>query len=64
MANHPNRSRFAKWINGLYGLSDEPLRRSAQIALAALEEIMASGDLEDDTAAVAAYETLQSALVE
>jgi hypothetical protein len=64
MTNHPNRSRFAKWVNGLEGLSDEPLRRSAQIALAALDRIITSGDLEDDTAAIAAYEALQAALVD
>ena len=62
--NHPNRSRFARWLNGREGLSDEPLRRSAQIALSALDEIITSGDLEDDTGATVAYEALQAALAE
>jgi len=64
MVNHPNRSRFTKWLNAREGLSDEPLRRAAQIALSALDEILASGDLEDDTGATIAYDALQAALVE
>jgi hypothetical protein len=62
MTNHPNRSRYARWINSLEGLSDEPLPRAAQIQLAALDRAITSGNLEDDTAAVAAYEALQAAL--
>ncbi len=64
MVSHPNRSRFTRWLNKLAGLSDDPLRRSAQIALAALDEIITAGGLEDDTAAVVAYEALQAALAE
>lgn len=62
MINHPNRSRTVKWINSLEGLSDQSLLRSAQIALAAIDEIITSGDLDDDTPAVAAYEELQKAI--
>jgi hypothetical protein len=62
MTNHPNRSRTARWINGLEGLSDEPLLRAAQIALAAIDEIITADVLEDDTPAVAAYEELQAAI--
>lgn len=64
MTNHPNRSRYARWINSLEGLDDEPVRRAAQIALAALDTILTSGDLTDDTAAVAAYDELQNALAQ
>lgn len=64
MVTHPNRSRYARWINSLEGLDDEPVRRAAQIALAALDKIITSGDLTDDTAAVAAYDELQKALAQ
>jgi hypothetical protein len=50
------------WIKKLEGLSDEPLLRAAQIALAAIDEIITSDQLDDDTAAVAAYEELQAAI--
>ena len=62
MTNHPNRSRTARWIKSLEGLSDEPLLRAAQIALAAFDEIITADALDDDTPAVAAYEELQSAI--
>ena len=52
----------AAWIKKLEGLSEQPLLRAAQIALAALDEIITSDQLDDDTPAVAAYETLQSAI--
>ena len=39
MVNHPNRNRFTRWLNQRDGLSDDPLRRAAQIALSAIDEI-------------------------
>ncbi len=51
-----------EWIKKLEGLSDEPLLRAAQIALAAIDEILTSDVLEDDTPAVAAYDALQKAI--
>jgi len=57
-------ARFAKWLNAREGLSDDPLRRAAQIALSALDEIITSGDLEDGTGATVAYDALQAALAE
>lgn len=48
------------FINGLVGLSDEPLRRAAQIALAAIDRVISAGD---GTAELdAAYDALQEAL--
>jgi hypothetical protein len=55
--------RTAQWVRKLQGLSDEPLLRAAQIALAAIDEII-TADLDDDTAVVAAYEALQTAIAE
>lgn len=63
MANHPNRNRFARWLNQLDGLSDDPLRRAAQIALSAISEID-FGELTDDTGMTVAYETLVAVLSE
>jgi hypothetical protein len=56
--------RTAQWIRKLQGLSDEPLLRAAQIALAAIDEIITADVLDDDTAVVAAYEALQTAIAE
>ncbi len=53
-----------EWINKLVGLSDQPLLRAAQIALAAIDEIITADVLDDDTPAVAAYEELQKAIAE
>jgi hypothetical protein len=52
---------ISPWVTKLEGLSDDPLRRAAQIALAALDQVLTSGDLDDDdaTAAVAAYDALK-----
>jgi len=62
MTNHPNRSRFVRWEASLEGLSDEPLRRAAQIALAAIDEILTKNEIADDTGVSVAYDALQSAL--
>lgn len=51
----------AAWIASLDGLSDEPLRRAAQIALAAIDRIMSDGG-SFTPPLEAAYEALQSAL--
>jgi hypothetical protein len=40
------------------------LLRAAQIALAAIDEIITADVLDDDTAVVAAYEALQTAIAE
>jgi hypothetical protein len=56
--------RTAQWIRKLQGLSDEPLLRAAQIALAAIDEIITADVLDDDMAVVAAYEALQTAIAE
>ncbi len=63
MANHPNRNRFARWLNQRDGLSDDPLRRAAQIALSAINEID-FGELTDDTGMTVAYEALVAVLSE
>jgi hypothetical protein len=52
----------AQWIMNLEGLSDQPLLRAAQIALAAIDEIITADLLNDNTAAVAAYDALQTAI--
>lgn len=67
MTNHPNRNRCAIWINTLDGLSDDPLRRAAQIALAAIDEVISNDALSadtDDTGMVVAYEALTAVLAE
>lgn len=64
MANHPDRYQPRIWLTAREGLSDEPMRRAAQIALSALDEILSSGDLSDNTGATVAHEALQAALVE
>jgi len=52
-----------KWISRLEGLSDEPLRRAAQIALAALDRVLTEGEADGSvTQAIAAYDALQTAL--
>lgn len=50
----------AAFLASLDGLSDEPLRRAAQIALKVIERIIAAGDgtIETDVA----YDALQAAL--
>ena len=63
MTNHPSRSRFTRWLNQREGLSDDPLRRAAQIALSAIDEIDFS-DLPDDTGLIVAHDALQAALTE
>jgi len=62
MVNHPNRNRFTRWLNQC-DLSDDPLRRAAQIALSAISEID-FGELTDDTGMTVAYEALVAALSE
>jgi hypothetical protein len=62
MTNHPNRSRYNRWLGSLEGLSNDPLRRAAQIALAAIDDALTTGDVEDDTGLVVAYDALQEAL--
>jgi hypothetical protein len=54
----------AAWLAGREGLSDDPLRRAAQLALAALDQIIGSCSLieADAVAARVAYEALQAAL--
>ena len=37
-----------QWIDCLEGLSDQPLLRAAQIALAAIDEIITAGVLDDE----------------
>lgn len=49
-----------EWIASLEGLSDDPVRRAAQIALAAIDRTLAKDG--GDTEMYAAYETLQAAL--
>lgn len=56
-----NDDRFKNWLNHLEGLSDDPLRRAAQIALSAIAEIDFS-ELTDDTGMTVAYEVLIEAL--
>lgn len=63
MVNHPNRNRFPRWLNRRDGLSDDPLRRAAQIALSAIDEID-FGELTDDTGVTVAYEALVAVLSE
>ena len=63
MVNHPNRNRFSRWLNQRDGLSADPLRRAAQIALSAIDEID-FGELTDDTGMTVAYEALVAALSE
>ena len=63
MVNHPNRNRFTRWLNQREGLSDDPVRRAAQIALSAINEID-FGELTDDTGMTVAYEVLVAALSE
>lgn len=63
MANHPNRNRFSRWLNQRDGLSSDPLRRAAQIALSAIDEID-FGELTDDTGMTVAYEALVAVLSE
>ena len=59
MTNHPNRNRFTRWLNSCEGLSDDPLRRAAQIALAAIDEAISNDAIEgDDTGLTGAYEAL------
>ena len=55
-------TRTAAWIKKLEGLSEQPLLRAAQIALTAIDGIITSNELVDDTGAVAAYEELQAAI--
>ena len=50
----------AEYITSLDGLSDEPLRRAAQIALATIDRIISAGDGTVETDA--AYDALQAAL--
>lgn len=60
----PN-SPVSRYIAGLEGLSDDQLRRAAQIALAAIDQILASDDALSDQGAIAAeaaYNALQDAL--
>lgn len=65
MTNHPNRSRVGRWISSLEGLSDEPLRRAAQIALAAIDETLSNGsELTAETPLIAAYDALQAVLAQ
>jgi hypothetical protein len=52
----------AEWIASLEGLSDEPVRRAAQIALAAIDQYMNEDEDGDGTKLEAAYEALQAAL--
>jgi len=61
MVNHPNRNRFTRWLNQRDGLSDDPFRRAAQIALSAIDEIDFS-ELTDDTGMIVAYEALVAVL--
>lgn len=63
MVNHPNRNRFTRWLNQRDGLSDDPLRRAAQIALSAIDEID-FGELTDATGMTVAYEELVAVLSE
>lgn len=49
-----------QWIASLHGLSDEPVRRAAQIALAAIDRMQM--DDSDRVPLDAAYEALQAAL--
>ena len=63
MVNHPNRNRFTRWLSQRDGLSDDPLRRAAQIALSAIDEIN-FGELTDDTGMTVAYEVLVAVLSE
>jgi len=63
MGNHPNRNRFTRWLNQRDDLSDDPLRRAAQIALSAIDEID-FGELTDDTGMTVAYEALVAVLSE
>jgi hypothetical protein len=52
-----------EWILSLEGLSDEPMRRAAQIALAALRLLDIDGvPMHELVPLVAAYEALQEAL--
>lgn len=48
------------FVGSLEGLSDEPLRRAAQIALAAIDATICIGD--GNAALDAAYQALQTAL--
>lgn len=50
-----------EFVAGLEGLSDDPLRRAAQIALAAIDRHFVS-DGESDLELSAAYDALQTAL--
>lgn len=52
----------ADFLAGLTGLSDDPLRRAAQIAMAAIDLTISVG--EGTPALTAAYDALQSALTE
>lgn len=58
-----NFNRFTRWLNQRDGLSDDPLRRAAQIALSAINEID-FGELTDDTGLTVAYEALIAVLSE
>jgi hypothetical protein len=51
-----------EWIGNLEGLSSDPLRRAAQIALTAIDRTIAAGD--GTLGLDIAYEALQAALIE
>jgi hypothetical protein len=54
----------AAWLAGREGLSDDPLRRAAQLALSALDQIIGADVLAvpEAVAAKVAYEALRAAL--
>lgn len=51
-----------QWIASLEGLSDDPTRRAAQIALAAIDRYLNGTARGEDTELEAAYDALQTAL--
>ena len=53
-----------QWIASLEGLSDDPMRRAAQIALAAIDRHMSNDEDGDGLRLQAAYDALQSAINE
>lgn len=57
-----NTQLNAQWIASLEGLSDEPLRCAAQIALAAIDQTLTNDSDDNLIPLEAAYDALQAAL--